>query len=308
MNGKHASFSTSAEALEFLDRSFQEDIAAISPRDLIGGSLMVYLPPDEELLKPPFITNTQNLTDEIRSYFLSFHKINAQGLTKALQKSGMFDAVVIDRASNYRVTAKASGYRYILVLDINVKLVDLYSRSDRDVIYKTLPEFLDSVENAVRSMPTAAKPPTSAVAPDDKSASNLPKPIIAVFDVFDASGKFEKNILIQLTTYLGTALTTFGKFKVVPRDQLRSRLLDEKKGSYRKCMDESCQIELGKVVAAQKSLATQLLNVGGKCAVTANLFDLKTETTEKGAMVNTGCSPDELLDAIKQIAEQLSGK
>ena len=33
---------------------------------------------------------------------------------------------------------------------------------------------------------------------------------------------------------------------VVPRDQLRQRLLDEKKGSYRPCLDESCQIELGK--------------------------------------------------------------
>ena len=54
-------------------------------------------------------------------------------------------------------------------------------------------------------------------------------------------------------------------------------------------------------------MATTLIRVGSKCAVTSNLFDLKTVTAEKGASVNTGCSPDELLDAMKQIAEQLSG-
>jgi hypothetical protein len=133
-----------------------------------------------------------------------------------------------------------------------------------------------------------------------------PTSIVAVFNVYDASGRFEKDILDQLTNYLGTALTTSGKFRIIPHDQLRARIAEEKKESYKECVEESCQIELGKVLAAQKSLATQLLKVGNKCALTANLFDLKTETTEKGAMVNTGCSPDELLGAMQQIAEQLS--
>jgi hypothetical protein len=132
--------------------------------------------------------------------------------------------------------------------------------------------------------------------------------IVAVFDVHDASGRFDKEMLGQLTVYLGTALMKTGQYKIIPRDQLRTRLLEEKKGSYSKCVDESCQIELGKAVAAQKSLATQLLRVGDKCAVTANLFDLKTETAEKGAMTNTGCTPDDLLAAMEQIAKQLSGE
>ena len=132
--------------------------------------------------------------------------------------------------------------------------------------------------------------------------------IVAVFDVHDASGRFDKEMLGQLTVYLGTALMKTGQYKIIPRDQLRSRLLEEKKGSYSKCVDESCQIELGKAVAAQKSLATQLLRVGDKCAVTANLFDLKTETAEKGAMAKTGCTPDDLLAAMEQIAKQLSGE
>lgn len=89
-------------------------------------------------------------------------------------------------------------------------------------------------------------------------------------------------------------------------DQLRKNLLDEKAGSYKECYDERCRIELGKALSAQKTLATTLIQVGSKCAVTSNLFDLKSETTEKGASVETGCSPDELFSAMKSIAGQLS--
>ncbi|MBW2704057.1 MAG: hypothetical protein JRF33_24825 [Deltaproteobacteria bacterium] len=129
--------------------------------------------------------------------------------------------------------------------------------------------------------------------------------IVAVTDVFDASGKFKEDTLVQLTTYLGTALTRTGKYQLIPRDQLRASLAEQKKESYRECMDQSCQIQLGRSVSASKLLSTQLLQVGNKCAATANLYDLKTETTQKGAMVQTGCSPDELLDAMQKIADQL---
>ena len=144
----------------------------------------------------------------------------------------------------------------------------------------------------------------------DKINFVLKKPestyIAAVFDVNDPSRKLDKNVLVQLTINLATAFARNGKYKVIPRDQLRARLLDEKNGSYKACADESCQIETGKALAAQKSLATQLNEVGKKCVVTANLYDLKTGASEKAAMVNTGCSSEDLLDAMKQIAQQLS--
>ncbi|MBN2494948.1 MAG: hypothetical protein JXR96_10190 [Deltaproteobacteria bacterium] len=141
---------------------------------------------------------------------------------------------------------------------------------------------------------TGSLPPTS------------PGQIIAVFDVSDASKRFKKDILAQLTTYLGASLAQTGKFRVIPRDQLRARLLQEKKGTYRECFDEKCQIELGKAVAAQKTLATQILRVGNNCAVTASLFDLKTETADKAAKIMTNCSADALMEAMDRIADQLS--
>ena len=153
----------------------------------------------------------------------------------------------------------------------------------------------------LRDYAKSRAPKAAVVVADKKSPS-----IVAVFDIHDASKKLEKDALLQLTNYLGTLLTQSGIYKVIPQDQLRQNLLDEKKGSFKECFDERCQIELGKALSAEKTLATTLIQVGSKCAVTANLFDLKTETTEKGASVETGCSPDDLLSAMKSIAGQLS--
>jgi len=161
-----------------------------------------------------------------------------------------------------------------------------------------------------QSLARVAPAPTAQAGPETRPGAEQPANrstiIVAVFDIHDASRKLDGDVLAQLTIYLGTQLTKSGTFKVIPMNQIRARLLDEKAGTYKKCYDESCQIELGKALSAQKSLATTLIQVGSQCAVTANLFDLKTETAEKGASVETGCLPDELLKAIRDIAQQLS--
>ena len=104
-----------------------------------------------------------------------------------------------------------------------------------------------------------AKPGEAAAAAPATSAKKL---IVAVFDIQDHTGGMDEKTLDQLTEYLAAQVTQRAGFKVVPRDQLRSRLAAEKVKSYRKCVDQRCQIELGKAMAAQKSLATKLLKVG----------------------------------------------
>lgn len=132
--------------------------------------------------------------------------------------------------------------------------------------------------------------------------------IVALFDVQDPSKQFKPDTLEQLTEYLSTRLTQSGRFRVVPRDQLRERLVAQKTESYKSCYDQTCQIELGKAIAAEKSAAVKLLRVGSKCAITASLFDLASETTELGASTRTNCSDDALMDGMDQVARQLSGE
>ncbi len=194
--------------------------------------------------------------------------------------------------------------------DSNAEEINRLGKNERIQVTGSLPSGWLKASKGGRTLgwiqESAVAVNTPAKTAEKPAAATRSRPIVAVFDIQDASGKFEQDIIVQLTTYLGTVLTQSGKYRVVPRDQLRSRLLEEKKGTYRKCFDETCQIELGRSLAAQKSLATTLIRIGTKCAVTANLFDLKSETTDKGASVETGCSPENLLGAMKQIATQLA--
>jgi HEAT repeat protein len=145
--------------------------------------------------------------------------------------------------------------------------------------------------------------PSTASASSRLSATPM---IVAVFDLEDTASKLSVETRQQLTAYLVTKLTETGTFRVVPRDQLRSQLATSKKDSHRDCFDQSCQIELGKALAAQKSLATRLTTTGGACTVLSDLYDLKSETTERGASVKSGCEESRLMVAIEQVAQQLS--
>lgn len=130
-------------------------------------------------------------------------------------------------------------------------------------------------------------------------------PVVAVFDVFDPSGRFDPKVVETLSATLAAILAETGAFRLVPREQVRERLRRSKGDSYRQAYDEGSQIELGKALAAQRTLATQLLRVGHGCAISATFFDLKTETAGAGALVETGCGEKELLAALRRVVQKL---
>lgn len=131
------------------------------------------------------------------------------------------------------------------------------------------------------------------------------RPVMAVFALEDRSKGLASPAVEQLTDYIAARLTEAGRFRVVPRSELRARLSEKKAESYGACVDESCQIQLGKAVAAQKSLATRLIRAGGKCAMTMTLYDLVTEASETAVTVRTACSEQALMDGIDQLTTRL---
>lgn len=142
--------------------------------------------------------------------------------------------------------------------------------------------------------PSQTKPPAPANAP-----------IVAIFDVEDLTRKVAAPARAQLTEYLtATAARTLG-WRVVPRAQLKAELESEKAKSLSACVDEACQIELGKAVAAQQALATKILEVGKQCAVTSTLYDLKTEAVIAAASVKVACSTNDLLGSLDEVVQQL---
>ena len=130
-------------------------------------------------------------------------------------------------------------------------------------------------------------------------------PIVALFDLQDKGSDLPARTLENLADFLAARLAQ-GGYQVVPRDQIRQRLREAQKESYKECYDQSCQIELGRELAAQKTLATRILRLGDKCQVTAELYDLRRAATDLAATAEADCKDENsLLEAVKSIGEQL---
>jgi hypothetical protein len=154
----------------------------------------------------------------------------------------------------------------------------------------------------------SASPDVVRVAEEPDRESEDDAAIVAAFDVLDSGDELDRTARDQLSEYVVVRMTQRLGYRVLPRAQLRERLLDEKNGSYRSCMDQACQIELGKALAAQKVLATKLIRLGAACALTATLFDLRTETAESAASVRTACGKEALLQGADDLIDALSGE
>ncbi|HOX44465.1 MAG TPA: PEGA domain-containing protein [Myxococcota bacterium] len=133
------------------------------------------------------------------------------------------------------------------------------------------------------------------------------RPIVAVFDLEVKGTTLDVGAVDRLTDYLGTLLAGRG-YRVVPRSQLRGRLTEEKKGSFKECYDQGCQIEIGKELAAQKSLSSQVLKIGSSCKVAVNLYDLRTAASDGAGSATGKCDEDGVVGALEQAVEALLGK
>jgi hypothetical protein len=129
--------------------------------------------------------------------------------------------------------------------------------------------------------------------------------VALVFPIRDMSDRFDKKIIDQLSELLNAQLVMNLGFRIVPKDLLRGQLADAKAESFKACYDQSCQIELGKAVAANKTVSVSLISVGARCVFNATVFDLRTEAAEKAASADTACNDDALIDGIRSVVQKL---
>ena len=133
------------------------------------------------------------------------------------------------------------------------------------------------------------------------------KPIVAVFDIEARGFRVRARTLRNLRDYLSARLAASGRFQVVPHGQLHKRMAAYKvKTKKSKCFDEQCQIELGKEVAAQKSLATKVLKLGGQCTVICSLYDLRRATSERSATTEGKCTTRGIMGSIRKVVKELA--
>jgi hypothetical protein len=135
------------------------------------------------------------------------------------------------------------------------------------------------------------------------------KPVVAVFNIEDQGAGLSKILVDRLSKYLATRLAESAGYAVVPRSDLQKRLQEQKKASFKQCYDQSCQIELGRELAAEKTVSAQIMKIGKKCTLTLNIYDLKKATTEAAASSDRGaCDEEGLITLLEQVAKKISLK
>jgi hypothetical protein len=138
------------------------------------------------------------------------------------------------------------------------------------------------------------------------AAGNQPMPILAVFQIENRGTALTTQEIETLTDYLGTRLGEGGSFRIVPRDEIRARLANQKKETYKTCYDRSCQIDIGQELSAQYTLSASIGKIGSLCILTAALFDLRKAATERTATAKGPCDTDHLLSALDEVISKLS--
>lgn len=161
--------------------------------------------------------------------------------------------------------------------------------------------------------PPKRKPPGSiawiaaVLYPEAVSAGATLAAVLAVFPIQDSAGKLQPTSVLQLTDYLGAKIAATGRYVLVPAKDLTQVLEQKKVESYKSCVDQACQIEIGKELAAQKVLQTQIIKAGDQCAVTATVYDLRVSATEAAAVEKGGCSENAIVELLDKVAATLAG-
>jgi len=131
-------------------------------------------------------------------------------------------------------------------------------------------------------------------------------PIIAVFDIEDRKSGLTAEEILALGDYQASKLGESGCYRIVPRGKIHERLREQKKESHKTCYDQSCQIELGRELAAQFTVSTSISRLGNTCILTSAIFDLKKAATLKTASAKAACQAEGLLGALDTIVVKLS--
>jgi len=145
------------------------------------------------------------------------------------------------------------------------------------------------------------------VQPGPAAGQDKQVPVVAVFDIENRGSPLSREQLVTLTDYLGTKLGERGMYRIIPRQDIHARLTQVKKESYKECYDQSCQIEIGRELAAEFTISSSIGRVGKLCLITASLYDLRKAATSRTATARGPCTEEELVNAIEEVADKLQG-
>ena len=132
-------------------------------------------------------------------------------------------------------------------------------------------------------------------------AQSSEKPLISVLD-FKASdiSKAEVELFVDFMT---THIVETGKYRVLDRSQ-RQAILEEIEFSTSDCTDERCQLEIGRLLAANQIIVGSLGRIGGQYILNIKLLDVQTGEALSSAS-EVYASIDDLVNDSKRLTYHL---
>ena len=114
-----------------------------------------------------------------------------------------------------------------------------------------------------------------------------------------------ENDMISITSFLAAALFDTGKYRVIDASQ-RNAILEELSFSASGCVDESCQLEIGKLLSAEMIVVGNIGLLGDRYMLSAKILETETSDT---VSIAKGIYADlnELVDKMPQFASELAG-
>ena len=136
------------------------------------------------------------------------------------------------------------------------------------------------------------------------------KPILAVMEIEDKTGKFKRSDLEAAMEFLSTLLITSGQYSVVEKGRQEAKkkqvVKHLKRETHDACYDDKCRIELGRALAADTLLTCSIIGMGESCTLTCRMVPLEKEVADKAGATDINCSANALPGAVKSVAGQLA--
>ena len=133
-------------------------------------------------------------------------------------------------------------------------------------------------------------------------------PRVAVHEIQTDRVRLKPELLRVLRRSMAAGLAAAGGYRLVPEDKLREALMKAVKDSRKQCFAESCWIEVGQALNADRALTTRVMLLNGQCVVTAALFNVKTQVSERGGRVTGSCKEAGLQASFDRVLPQITGK
>jgi len=131
------------------------------------------------------------------------------------------------------------------------------------------------------------------------SAQEPAKTSIAIYPIKAAGA--EASLAQALTSLLSTQLTPSPKLRVIEEAMLKTVMERQGLNASDACDDTTCQVQIGKLIQAQKIITGDIAKLGSKYVLSLKLIDIQTGALEFTTQDKCACPEDEL-DALVAVA------